>query len=268
MAAELDTINRSVWASGRVQRIFAHRRGWTDPGESLVMERIAEVARGRSILDIGVGGGRTISYLSSLGGDYVAIDYLDELVQLSRSRFPDARIEVGDARELRQFHEATVDVAVFSFNGIDGVTHEDRPLVFRAVARVLRPGGVFVYSTHNLEHRLAGRAPWHPARWNPHNGVRYVARSFLFLPRSAPNYRRLRHRTARGNGWATLVDPAYDFSMVWHYVTLEQGIRELRAAGFTGALEAYTTAGGRIAPGEDTSASPWLHFIAYKNSSE
>jgi SAM-dependent methyltransferase len=257
----MEAINREVWASGRVQRIFSHRRGWTDPGESLVMERIADAARGRSILDIGVGGGRTIAYLRSLSEDYVAIDYLDELVHLTRSRFPEARVELGDARELSQFADASIDVAVFSFNGIDGLAPEDRPRVFGAVARVLRPGGLFAYSTHNLEHRHAGRPPWHPARID-RDSARGIARSLLLLPRSALRYKRLGHRTVRGEGWATLVDPAYDFSVVWHYVTLEQAIRELQSSGLTADIEAYTTAGARVDPGDDTTESPWLHFIA------
>ena len=268
MPTELDSLNKAVWASGRVQRIFSRRRGWTDHGESVVMERIADAARGRSILDIGVGGGRTVPYLRSLSEDYVAIDYLDELVQLTRSRFPEARVDVGDARELSQFADATIDVAVFSFNGIDGLAHDDRPMVFRAVARVLRPGGLFVYSTHNLEHRLAGSPPWHPDRLHPRNGLMSVARSMLFLPKSASSYRRLRNRAVRGDGWATLVDPAYDFSVVWHYVRLEEAIRELRTSGFTDELEAYTTAGARAHYGDDTSASPWLHFLVRKPATE
>lgn len=264
MSNEFDPINRAVWASAPVRRIFARRQGWMDPGEALVMERIAEEAGGRSIIDIGVGAGRTLPYLRSLSDDYVAIDYVEELVQLTRARFPGARVEHGDARALDAFADASIDVAVFSFNGIDGVGHEDRPRVFRAVARVLRPGGLFAYSTHNLDHRLAGRAPWHPSRFHARNGVRPLVGSLVRLPKSVQAYRRLRDRTLRGDGWASLVDSAYSFSVVWHYVTVEQAIDELRTSGFTGDVEVYSTAGARVDLTDDTSESPWLHFVARK----
>jgi SAM-dependent methyltransferase len=264
MSTELDRINRSVWGSPRVLQIFARRDGWTDPGEALVMQRLADEARGRSILDIGVGAGRTLPYLRSLSGDYVAIDYLDEMVRLTRSRFPSARVEHGDARELDAFADSTFDLVVFSFNGIDGVAHEDRPKVFGAVERVLRPGGLFAYSTHNLDHRCAGRAPWHPSRFRLGSGLRQVAGSLLRLPKSIPTYRRLRARSVRGERWASLVDSAYNFSVVWHYVTLDEAIRELRESGFTGVAEIYSTAGVRVDSADDTSESPWLHYVARK----
>ncbi len=264
MSTELDAINKGVWGSARVLGIFARRDGWTDPGEALVMRRLAEEGRGGSILDIGVGAGRTLPYLHSLGADYVAIDYVDEMVRLTRTRFPYARIEDGDARELGVFADATFDVVVFSFNGIDGVAHEDRPKVFGSVERVLRPGGLFAYSTHNLDHRCTGRAPWHPSRFRLGSGVRPVAGSLLRLPQSTPAYRRLRSRSVRGDGWASLVDSAYNFSVVWHYVTLDEAMRELRESGFTGVVDAYSTAGVRVDRAADTSESPWLHFVARK----
>ncbi len=268
MTTELDRINRGVWRSARVLDIFARREGWTDPGEMLVMRRVAEEARGGAILDIGVGAGRTLPYLRSLSDDYVAIDYLDEMVRLTRSRYPDARIEHGDARELSAFADASFDLVVFSFNGIDGVPHEDRPKVHAAVVRVLRPGGLFVYSTHNLDHRCAGQPPWHPCRFRLRNGLRPVVGSALRLPKSIRTYRRLRSRSVRGDGWASLVDPAYDFSVVWHYVTAVEAMRELRESGFTEEVEIYTTAGIRMDSADDARESPWLHLVARKPSGE
>lgn len=262
MSTELDRINKSVWSRERTRRIFARREGWTDAGEAFVMRRIAEEARGGSILDIGVGAGRTLPYLHSLAGNYVAVDYLDEMVRLTRSRFPFAQIEWGDAQSLDAFADSTFDVVVFSFNGIDGLAHGDRPRVFGAVRRVLRERGLFAYSSHNLDHRCAGLAPWHPIRFRLGDGPRSLASSIRSLPKSIPAYRRLRSRTVTGDGWASLVDPAYDFGVVWHYVSLEEGLNELRRSGYSSDIEAYTTEGVQIEPTEDTSTSPWIHYLA------
>jgi SAM-dependent methyltransferase len=264
MASELDRINKDVWGSDRVRDIFARREGWTDPGEALVMARLADEVRGGAILDIGVGAGRTLPYLRSISEDYVAIDYVEEQVELARSRYPEARVEHGDARDLEAFADESLDLVVFSFNGIDGVDHDDRRRVFAAVERVLRPRGLFAYSTHNLDYRNAGRAPWHIGWFDPRRGPRAVVSSLRHLPRSTRNYLRLRGRAVRGDGWASLVDMAYDFSCVWHYVTPEEAVRELREARLAGSVEVYDVFGERVEPGGDTRDSPWLQYLVRK----
>jgi SAM-dependent methyltransferase len=263
MATELDQINRGVWRSSRVLEAFARRDGWMDPGEARVMEALADEARGQPILDIGVGTGRTLPHLRSLSEDYIAIDYLEEMVQLTSSRYPEARVEHGDARDLSAYPDGAFGLVVFSYNGIDGIAHEDRPKVLAAVDRVLRPGGLFAYSTHNLSHRCAGRPPWHPCWFRPSLGARAMASAAYRLPQSARSYRRLRPREIRADGWATMVDPAYSFSVVWHYVTIDEELRNLREAGFSD-LEVLTTAGEAVERAEATQESPWLHYLARK----
>jgi SAM-dependent methyltransferase len=264
MDTELDRINRDVMRSPRVLDAFARGDGWTDRGEAMVMRRVAAQASRLPILDIGVGAGRTLPYLRSLSDEYVAIDYLEEMVELTSSRFPDARIEHRDARDLSAFADDAFGLVLFSFNGIDGLAHEDRPKVFSAVERILRPGGLFAFSTHNLEHRCAGRPPWDRRRFGPANGLRSVIGSTVRLPRNIAPYRRLRTQDFHGDGWASLVDPAYNYGVVMHYVTLAEALREPQMAGLDAEVEAFTTSGERVEPGDDTSDSPWLHLIARK----
>jgi SAM-dependent methyltransferase len=263
MAAELDQINRGVWRSSRVLDAFARRDGWMDPGEARVMQSLADEGRGRPILDIGVGAGRTLPYLRSLSEDYVAIDYLEEMVRLTSSRYPEARVEHGDARDLSAYPDGAFGLVVFSFNGIDGIAHEDRAKVLAAVHRVLRPGGLFAYSTHNLSHRCAGRPPWHRCWFRPSLGSRAMASAAYRLPRSIRSYQRLRRREIRGDGWASMVDPAYSFSVVWHYVTIDGELESLREAGFSD-LKALTTAAEVVDTAAATRESPWLHYLARK----
>jgi SAM-dependent methyltransferase len=264
VSADAEQVSRRVWASSRVRRVFARRSGFTDPGEELVMRRVAADARAQPILDIGVGAGRTVPYLRSLSDAYVAVDYLAEMVALTRARFPDARVEQADARELSGFAGGSFALACFSFNGIDGIAHEQRSHVYAAVLRVLRPGGVFLFSTHNLDHRCAGRPPWSRCRFAVRDGLRPLAGNVARLPRSIASYLGLRRMAVRGEGWATLVDPAYGFSVLWHYVTLEEIGRELRAAGFSADVEVYSTRAQRVSSGGETRESPWLHVLARK----
>ncbi len=228
------------------------------------MQRLAAEARGQPILDVGVGAGRTLPYLRSLSDDYVAVDYLQEMVSLTRLRYPDARIEHADARDLAAFEDGTFALVVFSLNGIDGLAHEDRPRVHAAVKRVLRPGGLFAYSTHNLNHPTAGRPPWDrtrlPARIRPRPLLRWAAA----LPRRIHSYRGLRPLCEQGAGWAILVGAAYDFGILGHYVTLEEALRELREAGYAPDVEVYSTSGARLQLASDTSGSAWFHLLARK----
>ncbi len=104
----------------------------------------------KAILDLGVGGGRTTAYLSALAGCYVGLDYSNVLVEACQRKFPSLKFVCEDATNLQRFMADTFDVVVFSFNGIDSIlTDRDRASCFREVARVLRPGGYFIFSSHN-----------------------------------------------------------------------------------------------------------------------
>jgi SAM-dependent methyltransferase len=262
MAGESERINSDVWRSTEVLDIFARRDGLIDEGEALLVRRIAEEAERRPILDIGVGGGRTIAYLRGATDEYVAVDYLEEMVGLARSRHPDVRIEQGDARDLSMFADDSFGVVFFSYNGIDGISHEDRRQVHASVRRVLRPGGIFAYSTHNLGYCAAGRPPWARCQWDVDNGPGAMVAFARRLSSRSRSYRRLRNLTVRGDGWALLVGSGYDFSVLWHHVSFEEARRELDEAGYAPDIEVFDASGARVQAGQDTSSSPWFYLIA------
>src|SRR5438270_6942490 len=105
---------------------------------------------GMSILDLGVGGGRTTSYLSSIASCYVGIDYSEEMIRICRSKFPQLQFTVADASDLSQFADGSFDAVVFSFNGPDHLApDEKRERHLRECHRVLKSGGVYIFSSHN-----------------------------------------------------------------------------------------------------------------------
>ena len=105
---------------------------------------------GMAILDMGVGGGRTTPYLSQKASRYVGIDYSEEMVRLCRDKFPRTEFLVADASDLSAFSDGSFDAIVFSFNGLDYLfPEEQRWKCLRECWRVLRAGGVFVFSSHN-----------------------------------------------------------------------------------------------------------------------
>jgi SAM-dependent methyltransferase len=103
-----------------------------------------------SILDLGVGGGRTTPYLSEIASHYVGIDYAEEMIRVCRTKFPNLQFDVTDASDLSGFADASFDAVIFSFNGIDYLApDEKREVCLRECYRVLKKGGIFIFSTHN-----------------------------------------------------------------------------------------------------------------------
>jgi ubiquinone/menaquinone biosynthesis C-methylase UbiE len=116
---------------------------------------------GSAILDLGVGGGRTTSYLASRASRYVGVDYAPAMVRACEAKFPNLNFEVADAADLSIFPDASFNVVVCAFNGIDYVLPEQaRRSCFAHVHRVLKADGVFIFSSHNA------RAVLIRPRWN------------------------------------------------------------------------------------------------------
>ncbi len=103
------------------------------------------------VLDIGIGGGRTTALLAPKAKHYVGIDYAQEMVEAAKERFPAHDIRWGDATNLSDFADASFDVTLFSFNGIDCVGSNERDQALQEMFRVTAPQGLVIFSAHNLQ---------------------------------------------------------------------------------------------------------------------
>ena len=127
-------------------------RGYSglEPAETCAFENF--ISDGASILDIEVGAGRTTPFLASRASRYVGIDYVKTMVSTCTAKFPELIFLCADATDLKEFGDASFDVAVFSFNGIDAIsTLEGRRRCFFEVCRVLTSDGIFIFSSHNAK---------------------------------------------------------------------------------------------------------------------
>lgn len=112
-----------------------------------------------SLLDLGCGAGRVSIGLWEGGfRNVLGVDFSPEMIREARrlSRLLDYGIpfRVGDATALN-LDAGVFDGVVFAFNGwmqIPGRERRRRALC--EIHKVLRPGGCFIFTTHDREHRL------------------------------------------------------------------------------------------------------------------
>ena len=238
-------------------------RDYLMPAEFVALGEVWQQVRG-DILDVGVGAGRTTGYLRGISASYRALDISPNMAEACRVRHPGVDVEVGDALTLAGHADASYDLVLFSFNGIDYVEHAERRQVLAAAFRVLRPGGAFVYSSHNVR-VLGGRLPpVEPVRLAPTaDPVRLLVRSVRSLAtavRRHRNRRRLDDRQYLADGHALVNDQAYDHALLTVYVCPDRERATLVDAGFAQAVT--VDARGRIDP--ERHDDPWVHFVARK----
>jgi SAM-dependent methyltransferase len=132
------------------------------PCERLLFDQY--LSRGMTILDLGVGGGRTTSYLSSIAGRYVGADYAAAMIAACQRKFPNLEFEVVGAADLSIFTASSFDAVVMAFNSMDSVIpDESRYRALCEIHRVLKPKGVLIFSSHNIRSILV-RLSWNPQR--------------------------------------------------------------------------------------------------------
>jgi SAM-dependent methyltransferase len=262
-------LNQTVWAQRATVRAYEDTQGFIDAGERAVFSRIAELVRGQPILDLGVGAGRTAALLAPLSSRYVALDYVPEMVEACHRSFPELDVQVGDARDLGRFADASFGLVSFSFNGIDAIDHAGRQQVMHEVHRVLKPGGLFWFSTLNLDGIGRRMPPWRP-EWPLRDGhaFRFMVRALWMLariPKRMRNRARLKSHFEHGSGWCIDTLSAHDYQLLMHYTTLERELAELSVAGFrANPLVLDCSYGKPVSLDDDRRNVFWYHVLAEK----
>ncbi len=142
--------NREVYNRPEVASHFAILNYLT-PCERLLFDRYIKPEA--AVLDLGVGGGRTTPYLSQRASRYVGLDYAPEMIRLCREKYPHLEFIESEASDLSAFAPGSFDAIVMAFNGMDYVIpDEKRKRCLEECHRLLKPGGVLLFSSHNPRH--------------------------------------------------------------------------------------------------------------------
>lgn len=117
------------------------------------------------ILDIGCGTGRTTFGLYEMGftnilGLDLSPHMVNEALRIRDNKDYKLDFVQGDATELN-FKNNTFDYALFSFNGIMQIPkRENRIKALREIYRVLKDGGLFIFTTHDRDSEESFRFFW------------------------------------------------------------------------------------------------------------
>ena len=254
----MDSINREWYSRPSAVAPFA-RDDRLEPALVVLLVRYRDHLLKRDVLDLGVGAGRTTLYLSPLTPGYVGIDYSPAMVDHTAARFPSVRIELGDARDLSRFADGSFDSVLFSYMGIDAVDHDGRLRVLREVARVLRPGGVFLFSVHNRDYVGAHDGPRLVLSRNPVTQFANVVRWLRLLW----THHHMRQREEANEEYELINDVAENYSLIHYYIDAERQRRQLADAGLS-VLEVLDDQGRAVEQGATPTRAAWLWFVAQR----
>ena len=147
--------NYNAWESDKIVSFYLKRNDdHIYPAEKIVFDKITD-KKTKTILDIGIGTGRTTKFLFDKFLFYYGIDYSKKMIDASRVCVPidknNVSIEMGNVLDLSKFPDNFFDVVFFSYNGIDYFEDViERRKAIDEIYRVLKKSGLYLFSTHNF----------------------------------------------------------------------------------------------------------------------
>ena len=238
----------------RVQEYFSVN---LRPGEVMAFVKYQEDIAGRRVLELDCGAGRVTRYLGRWTTQVVGMDRSESLLGVCRRELPTLAFRQGDVLDLSAIGPERFDAVLYLLNAIDLLAHADRIVALAAIHRVLVPGGLFVFSSHNRLGRDVRQGPRLQWSFNPAT----FARRTLSFGRSVINHRdRKRYEHAEPE-YELINDIAHDYSMVHYHIDYAQQAAQLARAGFD-LRDAYGVDGAPIGAVHDTADSSDIHYVA------
>jgi SAM-dependent methyltransferase len=233
------------------------------PPEAALFECLKPELAGMDVLDLGVGAGLTALHFAPASRSYLGVDYSPEMIEECRRRLPGVRFLVGDVRSMDFAADASFDLVLFSYNGVDHLTGPQRAQFFLDVRRTLRPRGMLILSSHNTnfipaiidQHRfrLAGTL---------RDSLRSLKWAAIFQLSNPGIAFRLQMQKGR------LVDGMHGFKAGRiYYIRPDRQIAVLRQLGME-QISCAPNIGGDFLPAGDPRirdlTSPWVYYVCRK----
>lgn len=254
--------NMQVYESNDVVSFYVEQALLQKPEETILNE-FRERLPQMKMLDIGVGAGRTTVHFAGLAKEYLGIDYSSKMINACRQRFSifpaKAAFNTCDARSMERFHDNTFDFILFSFNGIDYVEHEDRIRTLVEIRRILKTGGYFCFSTHNLNFLLKKCS----LKLSRHPSI-LALRIFELLEMRIFNTRgtwKAIRNPLRNSKHRMIKDDAFEFRLKTYYITPNEQLKQLRELGYSGT-KMYSLTNGRVIKNRNNTMDHWIYYLS------
>ncbi len=147
--------NKDVYQLDQVVEVYLKSSGLLGP-EQTILNLFKDQWQYWRVLDIGIGAGRTTTHFAPAALEYVGVDYAESMVQACQWAFdglgPRVKIQLGDVRAMPEFETGYFDFVMFSYNGIDSISHDDRLRALAEMKRVGKKGGYVFFSSHNIQY--------------------------------------------------------------------------------------------------------------------
>jgi len=228
---------------------------YLDKPELALLYKLEGRLRSMKMLDIGVGGGRTTHFFAGRVASYTGIDYSESMIKACTERFPQEKFLICDVRNMDIFDDNSFDLVLFSFNGLDSLSHEDRLKALKEIKRVCRKEGIFFFSTHNLNYiDEVFRFKWSISLILTLSNIR----KYLLL-RMKNNKNRL--TTMK---YATVIDGTHNFNIASYYILADEQVDQLSALGFKNIKIFSSIHGLEMENNFDVAKEPWLYYLCTK----
>lgn len=257
----IEDSNQKTYAVRSIVQYYANLRA-LQPAEETVLSLLRGRLSSLRMLDLGVGGGRTTQYFAPLVAEYVGLDYSPEMITTCQKRFATSSkkllFEVGDARNLSRFNDNYFDFILFSFNGIDYISHSDRLQVFSEISRVSKSGGYFCFSSHNLQGMEREFA------WRNQLSLNLLATYINLVMWAILRWcnRSINLTNLKASNYAIVRDEPHNFRLHTYYIRPQEQLKQLEAKFKD--IEIYSWKSGRKISGESellSNTDMWLYYL-------
>jgi ubiquinone/menaquinone biosynthesis C-methylase UbiE len=250
--------NKSVYGIDPVVDLYTSYCELQKPEEAILTVLRGKL-QGMTMLDIGVGAGRTTTFFAPLVKRYVGVDYSENMIKKCEEQFPNYSFFVMDASNMSRFESNYFDFVLFSFNGMDSVDHEKRLEIMREIHRVTKKGGYFCFSAHNLNYA--------------HKWLFSFSKNFSGLIYGVVEL--LEMRLLNMKTWKTIKNPKvqqhiiinraiHNFILKTYYITPAAQLQQLKDLKFTN-IGIYDLGNGRKLSQTEIENFPVDHWLYYLN---
>ena len=252
----LNLINKTTYSRADVVKYYQNTERLLK-AEEVLFEKLSPIIKNSKILDIGIGGGRTTKYLLPISRDYTGVDYVPQFAEETAKKYPDAKILCSDATNLKEFADETFDFVLFSYNGLDSISNEQRLMVINEVFRVLKKGGIFMFSSHNRDYQDFNKLPWQ-------RKIEYdtkFLKFFLYCLYHLPKHYKMKKHEIYTDDYAVVNDGDHRYSLLLYYISIDKQAKQLTEFGFSD-IEAFDMKGNLV---KTDTTSHWIYYLARKS---